>query len=206
MRLRRSFAFAGIPVSGASLAAGRRGGFTLIELLLAMTLITLLAGIAIHPLSAAIERVRVARAIAEIGTLQKEIALYETERGSLPASLVEIGRVGMLDPWGNPYQYVPFVANGGGGGGGNGGGGSGNGGGGNGNGGGNGGGGGGNGGGGGIAGMARKDRFLVPINSTYDLYSMGADGRSALPLTAQHSHDDIIRANDGTYIGLAELY
>jgi general secretion pathway protein G len=54
--------------------------------------------------------------------------------------------------------------------------------------------------------MARKDRFLVPINSTYDLYSMGADGKSVLPLTAKHSHDDIIRANDGTYIGVAELY
>jgi general secretion pathway protein G len=55
-------------------------------------------------------------------------------------------------------------------------------------------------------GQLRKDRFLVPINSTYDLYSMGKDGRSALPLTAQHSRDDIIRANDGGFIGLASDY
>jgi len=46
----------------------------------------------------------------------------------------------------------------------------------------------------------------VPINSTYDLYSMGADGRTATPLTAAISRDDIIRANDGQYVGFAENY
>jgi general secretion pathway protein G len=49
----------------------------------------------------------------------------------------------------------------------------------------------------------RKDRFLVPINSDYDLYSMGADGKSSAPLTAKASQDDIIRANDGGFVGLA---
>jgi general secretion pathway protein G len=55
-------------------------------------------------------------------------------------------------------------------------------------------------------GEARKDKFLVPINSDFDLYSMGPDGKSAAPLTAQASHDDIIRANDGGYFGLASDY
>lgn len=55
-------------------------------------------------------------------------------------------------------------------------------------------------------GHARKDRFLVPINSDYDLYSMGKDGLSRGPLTAKASKDDIIRANDGGYIGLAKDY
>jgi hypothetical protein len=49
----------------------------------------------------------------------------------------------------------------------------------------------------------RKDRFLHPINSDYDLYSMGKDGESVEPLTAQKSHDDVIRANDGSFVGLA---
>jgi len=52
----------------------------------------------------------------------------------------------------------------------------------------------------------RKDKFLHPLNSTYDLYSMGPDGESKTPLTAKASRDDIIRANDGDYIGVAELY
>ena len=52
----------------------------------------------------------------------------------------------------------------------------------------------------------RKDRFLVPINTDYDLYSLGKDGKSASPLTAKISHDDIIRANNGAYFGLAANY
>jgi general secretion pathway protein G len=55
-------------------------------------------------------------------------------------------------------------------------------------------------------GSLRKDHNLVPINSDYDLYSMGADGQSVAPLTAQPSLDDIIRANNGAYVGLASLY
>lgn len=55
-------------------------------------------------------------------------------------------------------------------------------------------------------GKMRKDRFLVPINSDFDLYSMGPDGKSVSPLTAAASQDDIIRANDGGYIGPADLY
>lgn len=55
-------------------------------------------------------------------------------------------------------------------------------------------------------GKMRKDRFLVPINSTYDLYSMGKDGKTAMPLTAKASQDDVIRANDGGFVGLASDY
>lgn len=55
-------------------------------------------------------------------------------------------------------------------------------------------------------GRARKDRFLVPLNSDFDLYSKGADGMSAPALTAAASRDDIIRADDGSFIGRAEEY
>ena len=53
---------------------------------------------------------------------------------------------------------------------------------------------------------ARRDRFLVPINSTYDLYSMGRDEASSPALTAGPSQDDVIRANDGGFFGLASRY
>jgi general secretion pathway protein G len=52
----------------------------------------------------------------------------------------------------------------------------------------------------------RKDRFLKPINSTYDLYSKGADGETQKQLTAPVSLDDIVRANDGGFIGLAAKF
>ncbi|MEJ2100912.1 MAG: type II secretion system protein GspG [Desulfobacterales bacterium] len=52
----------------------------------------------------------------------------------------------------------------------------------------------------------RKDHFMVPVNSDYDLYSMGRDGKSNAPFTAKMSRDDIVRANDGQFVGLASEY
>lgn len=55
-------------------------------------------------------------------------------------------------------------------------------------------------------GLVRKDKSLHPLNTDYDLYSKGADGASASPLTAASSRDDIIRANNGGFIGKASDY
>jgi general secretion pathway protein G len=52
----------------------------------------------------------------------------------------------------------------------------------------------------------RKDKFLVPINSTYDLWSMGPDGKTQAELVTPVARDDIIRANDGVFIGRASQY
>ena len=93
--------------------------------------------------------------------------------GYLPDTLDEIGFGDRLDPWGSPYRYLDFDLVGRGKGG------------------------------GGLPGKARKDRFLVPLNSTYDLYSVGRDGDSKAPLAAKASHDDIVRAADGAFVGLA---
>jgi general secretion pathway protein G len=57
-----------------------------------------------------------------------------------------------------------------------------------------------------IAGKCRKDRFLVPLNYDFDLYSVGKDGETQAPLTAKASHDDIIRANNGSFINVASKY
>ena len=54
--------------------------------------------------------------------------------------------------------------------------------------------------------QARRDHNLVPINSDFDLYSMGPDGQSVKPLTGLRARDDIIRANDGAFIGKASTY
>jgi len=53
---------------------------------------------------------------------------------------------------------------------------------------------------------ARKDLFNVPLNADFDLYSKGADGATLSILTAPVSQDDIIRANDGRYVGLGSDY
>ena len=55
-------------------------------------------------------------------------------------------------------------------------------------------------------GSARKDHRLNPINSDFDLYSVGKDGLTQLQLTQKSSLDDIVRAADGVYVGLAANY
>jgi general secretion pathway protein G len=57
-----------------------------------------------------------------------------------------------------------------------------------------------------VKGKWRKDHFNVPVNSDFDLYSMGKDGKSKSPFTAHDSRDDIVRANDGLYVGLVSDY
>jgi len=53
---------------------------------------------------------------------------------------------------------------------------------------------------------ARTDRFGVAVNTRYDLYSAGKDGLTSAPLTAGASLDDVVRASDGGYIGLASKF
>ncbi len=55
-------------------------------------------------------------------------------------------------------------------------------------------------------GKLRKDHSLVPINTDFDLYSKGKDGASASPLTSNLSRDDMVRAQNGAFIGLAADY
>jgi general secretion pathway protein G len=149
-----------------------------------MTIIGILSSLAVPRFSNTIERARVAKAIGDLRTITVELLSLD----SLPPTLAAVNRQNMLDPWGRPYQYLKFTCPGGGSGGGRGG----------------------RGGDGGrgscVPPGARKDRFLVPINSQFDLYSLGKDGSSSPPLTAKVSRDDVIMANDGGYIGLARNY
>jgi len=52
-----------------------------------------------------------------------------------------------------------------------------------------------------IGGKQRKDHSLVPVNSDYDLYSVGPDGKTGAPFTDSKSRDDIVRASNGAFIG-----
>jgi general secretion pathway protein G len=52
-------------------------------------------------------------------------------------------------------------------------------------------------------GGARKDHALNPLNTDFDLYSSGADGQSKSQITQKLSLDDVIRASNGSFVGLA---
>lgn len=147
----------------------RERAFTLVEILIVLSILGVLAFIALPAYQDYRERVRVAQAVADIGAIQSLIVHYIDDNRTPPDGLAQVGQGGKLDPWGNPYQYLNLVTSKG-------------------------------------NGTARKNRNLVPINSDFDLYSMGKDGASSGPLTAKASRDDVIRANDGHFIGLAKDY
>jgi general secretion pathway protein G len=144
---------------------------TLLELMLVLAILTILVAIAVPSYSSYREKADTDRAIADIRHIELSLTEFWYEWKCFPANLAAVAQQGVLDPWGNPYQYHQIQCNPG----------------------------------NPVAG-ARKDKNLVPINSTYDLYSMGPDGISQAPLTAQASLDDIVRANDGRYVGLAANY
>ncbi|MEZ5285018.1 MAG: prepilin-type N-terminal cleavage/methylation domain-containing protein [Vicinamibacterales bacterium] len=176
----------------------RIGGFTLVELLIITAVIGILAAVATPAYFSVLEKARVTRAIGDIRSLEKEFMSRRALIGCLPGSLADIGYGAIRDPWGHPYVYQVLDTDPGGGGGK-----------------GKGKGGGGQGGAGACAacngvcvgrGAARKDRNLVPINSDFDFFSIGKDGKSASALTAGPSQDDVVRASDGGFIGLARDY
>ncbi len=146
-----------------------RRGFSVLELLVAVAVLGLIVAIAVPNYHHYITRAEINKVIEQIEMLEILIKGYHASTGRYPDSLEELG-VGMLDPWGNPYQYLRIEGSDG------------------------------------AKGHQRKDHALVPINSDFDLYSMGEDGKSAPPLTAHSSKDDIVRANNGGFIGLATDY
>jgi general secretion pathway protein G len=127
------------------------------------------------------EKARIAVAITEIKFIEKEIANHAAEKGELPEDLKKIGMEKVLDPWGRPYQYLKIQ---------------------------------------GVYDVKghgdkedkddkdkpRKDHFLKPVNLDFDLYSKGKDGESQTGFSSSKSQDDVVRANNGGYVGLVSNY
>lgn len=55
---------------------------------------------------------------------------------------------------------------------------------------------------GGIGG-SRRDKLAKPLNTDYDLYSMGKDGVTSQRLDTPQGMDDIVRGLNGAFVGLA---
>ena len=180
-------------------------GFTFIEIMIVMAIIGTLSAIAAPNYLKYRNKGKIALAMTDIRIIEKEIMCYWIDTGELPDSLSDLPNGNITDPWGNPYQYLKIdgltagiVEN-------------------------------------ssdstptsednpsdshptaqdnpsdsvnhGVLGQMRRDHFLVPVNTDFDLYSLGKDGRSQSPFTAADSQDDIVRANNGLYVGLVSEY
>jgi general secretion pathway protein G len=55
-------------------------------------------------------------------------------------------------------------------------------------------------------GGARRDRNLNPLNTDFDLYSVGKDAQTRLPISQRVSLDDVIRVYDGKFVNLASQF
>ena len=167
-------------------SAGPCHGFTLLELIIVVFIVLTLTAIAVPLTTDYINQAKVARAIAEIRMLEKEILIFETERNYYPGgkspvvpemlvSMQEIGRNNFLDPWGSPYQYRNLAQ-------------------------------------GEFAGgkpkKCRRDRSFNPLNYTFDLYSVGPDREIPThdQITVNKGADDIVRAGDGNYVGVGAKF
>lgn len=165
---------------------------------MAVTIVGILGSIAIPSYNSYVEGARTQQAVADIRQIEMIIARFQTANINLPDNISELG-LGALgkDPWGNDYVFVKVSA-------------------------------------GDTAGDLPPPPFgdLTPIdgfppqknfpsapptnpsrtsnfgsvNSDYHLYSRGPDGQTVSSVKAQPSLDDIIRANDGSYVGTAADY
>lgn len=202
----------------------RQRGFTLLELLIVVAILVIVGAIGVPNYLGAVKAAKVGKARHELVTLAGAIDSYRTIYGRLPRTLYQVGFGGTTDPWGTPYCYLNYVACSGDGldwavesglvdpasfdsfeaaad---------------------------------GSAGDAaerlalqalerkyagagfytgasadstrRRDRYMFPLNTDYDLFSSGPDARTATSLGEQVGLDDVVRANNGGYFGNGEDY
>ena len=94
--------------------SARRSGFTLVEILTAVAIIALLAalllGLAGHAQKSAAKK----KAQAELSQLEGFVTAHQMQNGQVPPTAEDLSGAlqeanhplaGLVDPWGNPYQY-----------------------------------------------------------------------------------------------------
>jgi len=81
-------------------------GLTIIELLIVVMIMTTLATLGVPLYASALDNARIAKAMADIRVVEKEIFVFQVLNNRLPSNLAEVGRANLRDPWGNAYEYL----------------------------------------------------------------------------------------------------
>lgn len=86
-----------------------QAAFTLVELLVVLAIAGALAVIAVPIYGGIVERQRVGQAVRDIAAISMALERRRTVLGTWPPSLAGLGgNVATVDPWGNPYRYLPI--------------------------------------------------------------------------------------------------
>ena len=94
----------------------KKAGFTLVELLLVVTILGVLAGIAVMNLGGTGEEARIKATQSDIATIQQAVTTYEIRTGKYPSSIEDLtkdidGQKGLLDTsaltdkWGTKFGF-----------------------------------------------------------------------------------------------------
>lgn len=143
-------------------------GFTLVEIALVVAITVILALVAFPMYQSRADKAKETQAIADIREIELAVEQYRAATHGVPASLADVGKDALLDPWGRAYRYLLHADS--------------------------------------NAAQQRQDTASKPVNSEYDLYSVGKDGLTSAALSHANSRDDVVRAKDGSYVGLASAY
>ncbi|MBU6269991.1 MAG: prepilin-type N-terminal cleavage/methylation domain-containing protein [Betaproteobacteria bacterium] len=159
------------PCAREDAAARRRArlrelGYTMLEVMVAVGIVAVIATFAVRAYDRYLDRTKAATAVSDILELSNRIKSFELNNRRLPESLDEIGRGGVADPWGRPYQYFNLEVEKG-------------------------------------NGQARQRKNLKPLNTDYDLYSIGPDGQTAVRISDDTALDDVVRGLNGRFTGFA---
>ncbi|MGA1794746.1 MAG: prepilin-type N-terminal cleavage/methylation domain-containing protein [bacterium] len=155
-------------------------GFTMVEILITITIVATLSAIAVPSYTNYLYKTQVARAITEIRVMERDIWSYQVDTDNPTFELNNDDLPKTLDDIRFGNQRDPW---------------------------------------GnlyeynpydsaqkGIEGKMRKCRFLKPLNTDYDIYSVGKDGKSDPKIDKPESYDDVIRASNGAFVGLASEF
>jgi len=157
----------------------KSSGITILEMVIIISIIGILVSIAAPKYTEYVEKARVQKSIADLRKISLIIEKFRRDEGFFPASLNDAGCSNDLDPWGNQYQYLNTDE---------------------------------------VLKEEKKakkkricqgcrwDKFERLLNTDFDLYSMGKNGETRTRIDHRQSRDDIIRAGNGRYFGLAEAY
>ena len=155
-------------------------GFTAIEILITLAIISVILAIGVPTYSEHRKKVMNAECAKDLVMISQRLEKYHSFNYEYPEYLVDMG-ISMEDPWGNPIQYLNLsdidpVS-------------------------------------GAVqAGSKgpkptpRKKQNLKPLNTDYDLFCVGPNGVYMPNISHKDSLDDVMRADDGAFLGLAADY